>query len=420
MPTAHDVFRLSVFLMLLTCAHTAAWAENWAGWRGPRGDGTSAEQNVPTRWSGTDNLAWKIEAPAESHASPIIWDDRVFLVGTDLGKSTRLLRSYDRRTGKQHWEQTVAETPLEKKHKLNSYASSTPATDGERIYVSFLDQKKMLIAAYNFDGKQLWKVEPGPFSSVHGYCSSPVLYKDKVIVNGDHDGDSYLVALDRATGKTLWKTERENRTRSYCTPIIREIKGRTQMMLSGNKCVASFDPDTGTRQWIIDGPTEQFVASLVYNHDLLFVTGGFPDKHILAIDPTGSGNVTQSHVVWHHRNSGVSYVPSPIAVGDYFVVAADNGIATCFEATTGKLVWQERLGRHYSASLITANGLIYFVDDDGITKLVKPGPKLDVVAENALGETCYASPAISQGQLFIRGSVHLYCIGRDAVAVKAP
>ena len=417
-PAPASMLRLTCLLMLLAGAHSHACGENWPGWRGPRGDGTSAEPQVPERWSGTENVAWKIEAPAESHASPIIWDDRVYLVGTDLARNTRLLRAHDRKTGKQLWEQTVAESPLERKHKLNSYASSTPATDGEKIYVSFLDQKQMLIAAYDFNGKELWKVQPGPFSSVHGYCSSPVLYQDKVIINGDHDGDSYLVALDRTTGKTVWKTSRENHTRSYCTPIIREINGRVQMMLSGNKCVASYDPETGVRQWVIDGPTEQFVASLVYSHDLLFVTGGFPDKHILAINPAGTGNVTDSHVVWRHERRGVSYVPSPVVVGDYFVVASDDGIATCFEATSGRLLWQERMGRHYSASLITANGLIYFLDDDGVMKAIKPGPKVDVVSENQLGESCYASPAISQGQLYIRGSSHLYCIGRDAVAVK--
>jgi outer membrane protein assembly factor BamB len=181
---------------------------------------------------------------------------------------------------------------------------------------------------------------------MHGFCSSPTLYRDKVIVNGDHDGDSYLVALSRADGRVLWKTPRENHTRSYCAPLIRDIAGRTQMVLSGDKCVASFDPDHGRRWWVIDGPTEQFVASPVYSAKtgLIYITGGFPDHHILAIQPDGTGNVTRTHIVWR-TTRGVAYVPSPIIAGDYFLVVSDSGVAHGFEAATGKLAWQERLAR---------------------------------------------------------------------------
>src|SRR5436190_15716877 len=303
-------------------------AENWPGWRGPRGDGTSLEQGIPIRWSGTENVAWKVAVAHQGHASPIVWGDRIFLVGTDLEKQERILTALDRANGATRWERTVVQTPLEKKHRLNSFSSSTPVTDGELVYVSFLDGGQMFAAAFDFDGIERWKVRPGVFSSVHGYCSSPVLFEDKLIINGDHDGDAYLVALDRHSGRTIWKTSRENRTRSYCTPIIRDIDGRTQMVLSGSKCVASYDPHDGSRHWIIDGPTEQFVASVVYSHDLLFVTGGFPEHHVLTIKPSGSGNVTSSHIAWHHTGKLASYVPSPIAVGDYFLVASDDGLAT--------------------------------------------------------------------------------------------
>ena len=210
---------------------------------------------------------------------------------------------------------------------------------------------------------------------MHGYCSSPILWKDKVIVNGDHDGDAYLVALDRATGETVWKTDRPNKTRSYCTPIIRHIDGRNQMILSGSKSVASYDPDTGEQHWVIDGPTEQFVASLVYNEDLelLFMTCGFPERHILAIRPDGHGNVTDTHVVWRDI-PGAAYVPSPIAIGPYFLVVADNGVASCFVAETGERLWRERLPREHSASLLAANGLAYFFSDYGVMTVIRPGP----------------------------------------------
>jgi outer membrane protein assembly factor BamB len=388
-------------------------AEEWPCWRGPRGDGTSRERDLVQNWSETENVVWKTPLAISGHSSPIVFGEQIFVAGSSTAEETRELAAYDRNSGKELWRKIVIKAPLEKKHKLNSYASGTPATDGQRVYVTFLDQKEMVVAAYSLAGEQLWLVRPGNFSSMHGYCSSPVIYKDTVIVNGDHDGESYIVALNRKSGETIWKTEREFKTRSYCTPIIREIDGRMQMMLSGSKCVASYDPDTGKQQWIIDGPTEQFVASPVYHQKLLVITGGFPDKHIIAVDPTGEGNINKSNIKWHHLRRGVSYVPSPIAVSDYFVVTSDDGIGTCFEITTGKIVWSERLGRHYSGSLVaTADNLIYATDDDGVTKIIKPGDKLEVLAANKIGEEIYSSPAISRGQIIMRGTKHLWCIGK--------
>jgi outer membrane protein assembly factor BamB len=400
-------------LSFLLLAADPLRAEDWPCWRGPRGDGSSAENNVPTRWSDTENIAWKVALPYSGHSSPVVWGDRVFVLGTDLDQARRMVAAHDRKTGKHLWEKAIVAAPLERKHRLNSFASSTPAVDRDRLYVSFLEEKQMLIVAYDHSGNELWRVHPGVFSSVHGYCSSPVLYKDKVIVNGDHDGEAYLVALDRATGRTLWKTPRENKTRSYCTPIIREIAGRTQMMLSGSLCVASYNPDDGKLLWIVDGPTEQFVASPVFSHDLLFITGGFPEHHVLTIDPRGSGNVTETNIVWRHQGKLASYVPSPIAVGDYFIVVSDAGLGTCLAAATGKILWSEQLSRHYSASVVTAGGLVYLLDDDGVTKVIKPGPTLEIVATNELKDHCYASPAISRGQLFVRSDTSLFCIGKN-------
>jgi len=387
-------------------------AENWPGWRGPRGDGTSMEKNVPVRWSETKNVVWKVPIPGKGHASPIVWGRHIFVVTAIKEKKQRILLCLDRKNGKILWQRVVLESPPERINSLNSYASSTPATDGQRVYVSFLDRDKMFVATYDFDGNKVWEVRPGVFSSMHGYCSSPVIWKDKVIVNGDHDGPSYIVALSRATGQTIWKTPRPNRTRSYCAPIIRQIDGRNQMVLSGTMCVASYDPDTGEQHWLIDGPTEQFVASIVYNGELLFMTCGFPDRFIQAIRPDGRGNVTDTHVLWQ-KDRDCSYVPSPIAFGPYFLLVADNGVATCFEAKTGKSCWRERLGPHYSASLVSANGLVYFLSDKGVMTVVKPGEELDIVARNELGENTYASPAISDGQIFLRGAKHIYCISTD-------
>ncbi|MDH3582903.1 MAG: PQQ-binding-like beta-propeller repeat protein [Phycisphaerae bacterium] len=382
-------------------------AENWPVWRGPRGDGTSLETSVPRQWSATQNIKWKVPIPGKGHASPVVWGDRIFLVTAT--ENERVLLCLDRLSGRILWNKTVLESPRERIHRLNSYASSTPATDGRHVFVSFLDEKQMFIAAYDFDGKQVWGRQPGVFSSVHGYCASPILWKDTLIINGDHDGKAYIVSLHKDSGKTAWKTMRPNRIRSYCTPLLRRIDGRNQMILSGSRSVASYDPDTGRQHWVIDGPTDQFVASLVYNGDLLFMTAGFPERHMMAIRPDGHGNVTKTHVAWHTR-SGCSYVPSPIAAGPYFLVVDDRGKASCFKAATGDRLWYEKLGGRHSASLVSANGLVYFLADDGVMTVVRPGPKLNVIARNELGEACNASPAITQGQMLIRGDRHLFCI----------
>jgi len=401
---------ICLMTFLMSVISDATVAENWTGWRGPRGDGTSHEKNVPVKWSSNENIDWKTPIPGKGHASPIVWENYIFVVTAIKEKKQRILLCLNRKDGRILWQCVVLEAPLERINRLNSYASSTPVTDGRKIFVSFLDVDKMFIAAYDFDGNNIWEVHPGVFASMHGYCSSPIIWKDKLIINGDHDGPSYIVALNRTNGQTIWKIPRPNKTRSYCTPIIRRIDGRNQMILSGTMCVASYDPDTGKQHWIVDGPTEQFVASLVYNGELLFMTCGYPEHYIQAIRPDGHGNVTDTHVLWQ-KERDCSYVPSPIVFGPYFLIVSDPGIATCFEAKTGKRFWREKLGRHYSASLVSADGLVYFLSDKGIMTVVRPGPELDIVARNELGENTYASPAISNGQIFIRADKHLYCIG---------
>lgn len=410
--------KTTLLCLVFLCPVCVLSAENWPGWRGPRGDGSSRDNNLPTTWSGSENVAWKVPIPGVGHASPIIWEDRLFLVTCLPDTADRRLSCLDRETGETLWVKSVLTSRLERKHTLNSHASSTPVTDGRLVYVSFLDRQDMFIAAYDFQGEQVWAVNPGAFASVHGYCASPILYGESVIINGDHDGDAYVAALDRETGSVRWKTTRENRTRSYCTPIVRDIGGRTQMLFSGNKCVASYDPANGSRHWIVDGPTEQYVASLVTDGDLVYLTCGFPQQHLMGIRPDGTGNVTDTHVVWHHRTKDAAYVPSPTVVNGYYVVADDFGTVTCYRARSGELLWREKLARHYSASNLEAEGKVYLCADQGldrdalgVTTLIEPGPTLKVIAKNILGEAIYASPAAYDGQLFLRGEKHLYCIG---------
>ena len=384
-------------------------AGEWPGWRGPTGDGVVPDEKAPLEWSIEKDVKWKVKIPGKGHASPIIWGDELFLVSADEESGERLLMCLSIKTGKTLWQKTVLESPIEKVHRKNSRASSTPVTDGKSIYVSFLDQEKMFIAAYNLEGKKLWEKRPGIFSSVHGYCSSPILWKDKVIINGDHDGNAYIVALNKETGSEAWKTPRPNKTRSYCTPLIRTIGGRNQLILSGSKSVASYDPDTGKQHWIIDGPTDQFVASLVYDQKYLYMTCGFPSKHMMAIDPTGSGNVTETHVIWHTRKNP-SYVPSPVVVKGYYLVVSDSGTATCWKAHEGKLLWKQKLGREHSASLVVLRDHVVFGSEKGLITVVKPGPEFEEIAKMELSEPLWASPVIADGNWFLRGEEHLFCI----------
>ena len=403
-------------------------AENWPGWRGPSGDGVSAGEGIPTKWSSTENIAWKIAVPGEGHSSPIVWGDKVFLTSSLTEKNKRILLCIDRLSGQTVWQRDVVQSPPETIHRLNSRASGTPATDGKQVYVTFMRAEgdeviapnvgserlitpgKIIVAAYDLDGNEKWKTNVGDFLSAHGFNTCPVLFEDLVILNGDHDGNAYLVALDRQSGRQRWRTRRENKTRSYVTPIIREIDGITQMILSGSLCIASYDPRNGKRHWIVDGPTEQFVASMVYDGKYVFATGGYPERHTLAIRPGGKGNVTDTHIAWR-TTRGAAYVPSPIISGRYLLMVADSGIASCFEARPGKRHWMERLPGGHSPSPVSADGLVYFVSDRGVTTIIRPSETFAVIAKNELGEPVSASPAISQGQIFLRTHQHLYCIG---------
>jgi outer membrane protein assembly factor BamB len=388
------------------------------------------EQGLPTAWNGEtgEGIRWKIKVP-EGHGSPVVWEDRLFLAACVRESEERLLLCYDAKSGEELWRRTIFRAPLETKHQLNSHASGTPATDGELVFVAFLQVDgstipapnvgaprpvtpgQVVVAAYDLAGEEKWQVQVGEFISAHGFCSNPVLFEDLVIVNGDHDGNGFLVALDRATGEVRWRDKRPHGIRSYVTPIIRELDGRTQMVLSGSQSVVSYNPRTGERHWIMEGPTEQFVASMVCDGERLFLTAGFPDYHILALRPDGRGNIDDDQIVWRTQR-GAAYVTSPIVVGSKLLVISDGGVASCFDCPSGERHWMERIGARYSASPVAADGLVYAVSGEGVTTILRLGPAFEKVAECKLGELCSSSPAISGGAIFIRGHEHLYCVGK--------
>ncbi|MHC4508456.1 MAG: PQQ-binding-like beta-propeller repeat protein [Planctomycetota bacterium] len=397
---------------LLACSTTTVRGEAWPCWRGPRGDGTCIEKDVPTKWDPREVL-WKTELPGQGHASPIVWDAHVLTVTALSATRERVLLCLDRNTGQILWQRTVVQGPLPKIHKENSHASGTPATDGERVYVTFRVGDDIVVAAHDFaTGDQLWLVRAGTHTGEWGFSNEPVLFKDKVIVDGDSKGDSFLIALAREDGKTIWRVNRTNKGISYSAPLIRELAGRTQLIQCGDRCVASFDPDTGQQLWKVDGPSEEFVATPVYSEKagLVFISSGWPKRVLLAIRPDGRGDVTQTHVVWQDRR-GAPYVPSMIVADDFLLSVNRSGMAFCYEAATGKVFWQKKLGRHH-ASPVLIDGLVFFINDDGEVNVIRPGVEFERVAKYELGESCYASPAISDGQIFLRGFKHLFCFGQ--------
>ncbi|HEY2908914.1 MAG TPA: PQQ-binding-like beta-propeller repeat protein [Gemmataceae bacterium] len=402
--------------LLLTANFT--FAEDWPGWRGPRSDGTVADTGYPITWSATENVKWKALIPGIGHSSPVVSKGKVLVTSCIPAEKKRMLYCVDRTSGKILWERVVLVSGLEKKHGENSWASATPACDGERVFVSFLDMPQMRVYCYDYSGKKMWEKNPGEFHSVHGFGVAAMIYKDMVIVNADQDAPkgkrAYIVALDRQTGDEKWRIDRPTKLRSYCPPLVVEAAGKKQLVLTGSKCVASYDPDTGKQIWIIDGPTEQFVSSMVLHDGLLLMTAGFPDHWVMAIDPSGTGNVTKTHVRWSKKNDG-GYVPSPVAcAGKLFVVDDKQGFASCWDVKSGKSYWKERLGgaTGFHASAIAAEGHVYFTNDAGVTFVVKADGNLDVLAKNTLGEKVYASPAFSDGDIFHRGEKHLWCIGK--------
>ncbi len=386
-------------------------AQNWPCWRGPNGDGTSDETNLPVEWGPEKNIIWKSEVPGNGYSSPVIWEDKLFLTSALVDKNERLLLCFDKNTGEELWRKTVLNSPFERKHNDNSFASGTPATDGNYVYVSFLDGEYAFVAAYDFSGNKIWEQRPGKFQSPHGYSCSPAIYNDKLIINGNSLGDSFLTALNKNDGSIVWKVQHENPAHSFTTPIFREMAGKMQMIFGGNKQVNSYNPDNGTRYWWVDGPSEDFCSTPVYNkkHDLILISSAWPQRILLALKPDGSGDVSESKVLWQTKDGAV-YVPSPVCSDDYLFTTMTNGNVHCIEIATGEILWKENLGKQYPSPVL-ADGLVYMPNDEGVITVFRPEPVFEVVASNPIGERMNASPAISDGKIYLRGDKHLFCIG---------
>jgi outer membrane protein assembly factor BamB len=386
-------------------------ARYWPRWRGPSGQGHVTGTGYPDKWSGTENVLWKVPVPGSGNSSPIVWGDRIFVTtARENGRQVSLL-AYRRSDGVQLWETFAPEGRTERVHNKNGHASATASTDGKLIYVSFGSRGLM---AFDFEGKVVWHQDLGQLSNYWGTAGSPLLYKDRVILYQDHQqGQSFIAAFDAATGKQIWRTRRDA-TVGWGTPAAIRVDSRDEIIVNGQYAVVAYSPDTGEELWRVGGTTVEVIPTIVVGHGVLFSSSGRAGP-TLAIRPGGKGNVTESHLAWSSPR-GSPFIPSPILVGDHLYMVNDmTSIATSFEARTGKTMWQNRLGaamrEGFSASPVTVDGKIFFTNDEGETFVLRAGPEFNLLHVNNIGERTLASPALVDGRWYVRTAANLFAIG---------
>jgi outer membrane protein assembly factor BamB len=396
-------------------------ADNWPQWRGPQLNGHSAETNLPVKWSKTEGITWKLAMPERSGSTPIVWGDTIFL---NVGEGNNLaLWAVDRNTGTTRWTRPLGGGNVTMRKQRMS--SPSPVTDGRNVWVM---TGTGLLRGFDFSGKELWmrdiQKDYGRFGIQWGYASSPLLHEDSLYVQVLHgmltDDPSYLLRIDKATGKTLWRVERPTNARqespdAYSTPALLRYKGTTEIVITGGDVVTGHDLASGKELWRADGlnPTNNGSFRIVASPLIVGETIIAPSRErpLLVLRAGGRGDVTKSHLAWQF-NQGPD-VPSPVSDGTYLYSINDRGIMYCLDLKTGNTVYgpQRLRPATYSGSPVLADGKIYITDEDGVTTVVKAGPTFELLAENDFAEYTLSSPAVSEGQIFIRTDTALYAIG---------
>jgi len=391
-------------------------ANDWPWWRGAalRNHATG---DPPLTWSETQHIVWKAPLPGRGHASPIVWGDAVFIATADATAGTQSLLCFDRATGARRWATEVHRGSFIGMHRKNSHASATPAADGQRVYTAFAIDDALFVSAIDFHGEIVWQKRVGDFHSEHGYGSSPVIHRSMVIVTGDNKGPSYVAALDRATGELVWKTPRPDEP-SYGTPVVFDIAGRSQLIVHGGDRTHSYNPDTGELRWTCQGPADIVGNTPVADDAHVYVSGGYPQKKLMAIRADGAGDVSATHVTWS-TSRAVSYVPSALLHDGRVYVVTDGGIAACIDATTGEAIWRARLDGAVSSSPVLVGDRIYVGNERGVTHVYKAAEQFELLATNELPGGIMATPAIIGDRIYLRTSEALYCIGAHETAAAS-
>lgn len=440
---------LGVLMFTLT---GSSYGQNWPAFRGDKASGVAEGKATPTSWDveKNTNIAWKVEIPGLAHASPIVWEDKIFVItavssdpksvfrsgfygdvdsAADLSKHTFKVYCLNKKTGKIQWEKVAYEgAPKTKRHIKSSFASSTPVTDGKYV-VAFFGSEGLF--CYDLKGNLKWKQDLGVLDSgwffdpeyQWGTASSPIIYKDLVIVQCDIQKGSFIAAYSLKDGKQVWKTMREE-IPSWGTPTIVESKQRVELVTNATKAARGYDPLTGKELWKLTGNPEVTSTTPIAAHDLIYICNSYNKRFIAAIkqgEANGdvslkSGETTNTAVAWSLTNSG-SYQPSPLIYGEHMYVCNNNGALTVHNAKTGERLYQERVGRQggsFSASPVGADGKIYFSSEDGDVFVLKAGAKYELLSTNPVGEVMMATPAISDGMIFIRGQKHLIAVADKA------
>jgi outer membrane protein assembly factor BamB len=414
-------WRLTVLVTLLATSVVTLRAENWPQWRGPSLNGISAEKNLPVRWSQTENVVWKLALPAWSGSTPIVWGDRIFL---SVAEGSQLsLWCVDRVRGVVRWKQPLGGGNV--RMQKQNMSSPSPVTDGQHVWAM---TGTGVLKAFDFEGKEQWardiQADYGAFGLQWGYGSSPLLYGDSLYVQVLHgmrtNDPSYVLRISKANGRTIWRVERPTNARfespdSYTTPALLRYGTNTEIVITGGDVVTGHDPSNGKELWRADGlnPSNngsyRIVASPVVHGEMIVAPSR--ERPMLALKTGGRGDVTNTHVLWSFNNG--PDVPTPVTDGTYVYAINDRGIMWCLDAKTGKEIYGRQRLRPatYSGSAVLADGKIYITDEDGVTSVVQAGPSFVKVAENDLGEYTLSSPAISEGQIFIRTESFLYAIG---------
>jgi outer membrane protein assembly factor BamB len=385
-------------------------AKHWSRWRGPSGQGLVAAGSYPDAWSTTQNVVWKTAVPGRGNSSPIVWRDRIFLTTAyDNGRKVSIL-GFQRTDGRQLWETVVPPGRGGSSHYKNGHASATPATDGERVYVSFGARG---LVAVDLNGTIVWQRDIGPMDAYHGTAGSPLVYRDRLILYQDQFSDSFIAAFDARTGRTLWQTSRTANV-GWGTPIAIRAGDHDEIIVNSQRTVYAYDPDTGRELWRCGGSNDEVIPTPVVGHGMVFCSSGRAGP-TLAIRPGGRGDVTRSHLVWASPR-GSPFVPSPILYGEYLYMVNDMAsIVTCLEAGTGRTIWQGRIGvaqrEGFSASPVAVDGKIFFTNDEGETFVLRAGPQFELLHVNRIGEATLASPALVDGHWYIRTDHNLIGIG---------
>lgn len=400
-------------LMSAWLCQSAIGAEgDWPQWRGPTSDGHSSETNVLVKWD-EKSLVWKATLPGNGQSSPVILGDRIFMTAALEAGKQRVVFGLDRKTGKLLWQETVWTGTPEATHKMNGWATATCATDGKHVVAFF---GKGGIHGFDLDGKKLWSKDLGKFDGPWGAAASPLIVDGLVIQNCDAVGEASLLALEVSSGKVVWQTPRDVPPRGgWSSPVLVNAGSRREVVVNGEEFVTGYDPLSGKKLWTCKAFNGRGEPTVTPGHGLLYVVNGKPGD-FYALRPGGDGDVTQSHMAWHTPRKSGRDQPSPIVVGDYVLVVSMDGFGFCYHALSGKELWKERLGGTHTSSPIAAGGLAYIQDESGKTTVIKPGPKLEIVAENTVPATAKevfrASLTPSLGQMFSRSDTTLYCFGK--------